>query len=98
MRNATHNANNGENKMSNLIDITEMTNSDIDSLLNPIDDDRSSYLKDLDRQIEGLKEALEPCKDSKLWGSNDVHDIERKYRREMLEILLKERALATKGA
>lgn len=78
--------------MSNLIDITEMTDSDIDNLLSPIDDARSSYLKDLDQQIEGLKEALEPRKDSKLWGSNDVYDIERKYMREELEILLKERA------
>jgi len=79
--------------MSNLIDITEMTDGDIDSLLNPIDDNRSSYLKDLDQQIESLKEALEPRKGGKLWGSNDVYDIERKYMREELEILLKERAM-----
>jgi hypothetical protein len=84
--------------MSNLIDITEMTDSDIDNLLNPIDDDRGSYLKDLDQQIEGLKEALEPREDSKPWGYNGVHDIERKYMREELEVLLKERASAAKSA
>lgn len=85
--------------MSNLIDITEMTDSDIDNLLNPIDDDRSSYLKDLDQQIEGLREALEPRKDGKAWGGyNSAHDINRKYWREELKVLLKERAMLTKGA
>jgi len=55
-------------------------------------------LKDLDQQIEGLKEALEPRKDSKPWGYNGVHDIERKYMREELEVLLRERASAAKSA
>tara|TARA_Y100000114_G_scaffold156963_1_gene186292 strand:+ start:1493 stop:1720 length:228 start_codon:yes stop_codon:yes gene_type:complete len=58
------------------------------------EDDRGSYLRDLDRQIESLEESLNEGVDRGFGSKWDVHCINRQERLDTLRILYKERARA----
>jgi len=58
------------------------------------EDDRGSYLRDLDEQIKELEESLHDGVDRGFGSKWDVNCINRQYQLDMLRILYKERARA----
>ena len=61
-----------------------------------MNEDRRLYIKDLDYQIRELEESLR-YDGTHSGPSTYIHDVERRYRLDMLRILQKERGMIREG-